>query len=194
MINHLGYGLKSKYLRNRYYIERIIAILISPLFIAVIVVFSFISLIVNQGKVFFVQSRFGFKNKRFNIYKLRTIDFKNGKKIINSFNRFLRKYRIDEFPQIINLIKGDMSFIGPRPILDELHFQSIEIIPEFTKRYRIKPGLTSPSQVFQGHTDKPEESILKFKYDLDYIQNMSLKLDLYILYKTIFVILGGRGK
>lgn len=186
--------MNSKYLRKRYCAEKVIALIALPCFGLVIIIFSFISLFLNGGKVYFVQSRIGFKGERFNIYKLKTIKFKDGEKIISPFNKFLRKYRIDEFPQIINLIKGDMSFIGPRPTLDKLHFQSLKLVPHFWKRYRIKPGLTCPSQIYQGHTDTAEESKIKLKYDLDYIEKMSLYLDLKIIYKTIIVILKGQGK
>lgn len=148
----------------------------------------------------FSQKRVGVGNKEFTIYKIRSMVHdaeKNGAKWaekndmrVTTFGKFIRKTRIDELPQLWNVIKGDMSLIGPRPELEVFYIEFEETIPNFRDRLAVKPGLTGWAQVNGGYDITPEQ---KLKYDLEYIDNLSFKLETKIFFKTIKVIFTGDG-
>ncbi|MBI4847315.1 MAG: TIGR03013 family PEP-CTERM/XrtA system glycosyltransferase [Nitrospirae bacterium] len=158
----------------------------------------------SKGPVFFKQQRLGEGEKPFTLYKFRTmidgaekgtgpIWSKAGDSRITQLGRFLRKTRLDELPQLFNVIRGDMSFIGPRPerpfFVESLNKQ----IPYYSERHCIKPGLTGWAQVRYEYGDSIEDAIEKLRYDLYYIKYQSLTLDMLIVLDTIKVILFGRG-
>jgi putative colanic acid biosynthesis UDP-glucose lipid carrier transferase len=148
----------------------------------------------SKGPVFFKQERIGYKGKKFFIYKFRTMKYPYNfnppftlpdDARITRVGRFLRNYNIDEFPQIINVLKGEMSLVGPRPIsVDDKYFFDF---PEFEIRNRVKPGMTGLSQIYglTGSHKEPEE---RFQYELYYIENWSIFLDISILLLTLFAI------
>lgn len=148
----------------------------------------------------FSQKRVGIGNEEFIIYKVRSMVYdaeKNGAKWaekndmrVTSFGKFIRKTRIDELPQLWNVIKGEMSLIGPRPELEIFYKEFEKTIPNFRDRLQVKPGLGGLAQVNGGYDVTPKE---KLEYDLEYIENLSLKLDIKIFFETIKVVITGDG-
>lgn len=146
-------------------------------------------------KVFFIQDRVGLHGKKFKMFKLRTMmDTQDGQKIITFIGRWVRKYRLDEAPQILNILIGDMSLIGPRPEMSEFVAYCQENIPFYNVILSIKPGLTGWAQVKFAHTTKKEDYKIKFCYDLYYLQRCSLLMDGIVFFETMKTILFGRGK
>ena len=157
----------------------------------------------SKGPILFKQTRIGKNNKLFKIVKFRTMattgnDFsptaKNDKRI-TKFGSFLRKIRIDEIPQMINIIKGEVSFVGPRPERPELIKELEQTIPFYRERMLVKPGITGWDQISgEYHSPSREDTLKKLQYDLFYIKNRSVYLDLSIILKTIATVLGGGGR
>ncbi|MEL0206067.1 MAG: sugar transferase, partial [Alphaproteobacteria bacterium] len=112
---------------------------------------------------------------------------------ITSFGRFIRKYRIDEWPQLVNVLRGDMSLIGPRPEQADLVDRLSRDIPLFPFRHSVRPGITGWAQVCQGYAYDVRSSSEKLTYDLYYVKHLSLMLDLMILLRTIKIIVSGSG-
>ncbi|WP_415748122.1 sugar transferase, partial [Streptococcus mitis] len=147
-----------------------------------------------------IQERIGLNGQSFSIYKLRSMyqdAEKNGHKWaskndtrITKVGRFIRKTRIDELPQIINVIKGEMSIIGPRPERPEFINEFLKDIPNFNERLAVRPGITGWAQVNGGYELTPKDKLV---YDLFYINHESIKLDFLILLKTIKVMVTGNG-
>ena len=148
----------------------------------------------------YTQKRVGLNGRVFKIYKLRSMYLdaeKNGPKWasenderITKVGRIIRKIRIDELPQLVNILKRDMSFIGPRPERPELIKEFIKYIPDFNDRLLVKPGITGWAQVNGGYSLTPKE---KLEFDKYYIRNRGFKLDLLIIVKTIIVIFTRNG-
>ena len=158
----------------------------------------------NRGKLFYKQTRVGKNGISFEIYKFRTM-VKNaeshgavfasiGDIRITPFGKLLRKTRIDEVPQFINIIKGQMAFIGPRPERPVFVKELSEVMPFYDTRHVIKPGLTGWAQVNYAYGDKFEDSLIKLQYDLYYIKHRSVFLDLNIIIKTFSTVLFYRGQ
>lgn len=148
----------------------------------------------------YTQKRVGLNGRVFKIYKLRSMYIdaeKNGPKWasenderITKVGRIIRKTRIDELPQLVNILKRDMSFIGPRPERPEFIKEFIKYIPDFNDRLLVKPGITGWAQVNGGYSLTPKE---KLEFDKYYIKNRGFKLDLLVLIKTIIVIFTRHG-
>ena len=157
----------------------------------------------SSGKVIFVQERVGQGGKLFKIYKFRSMTTdaeKHGAKLaqqndarVTKVGKFIRKTRIDELPQFINVLKGEMSLIGPRP--EQLSFVKTfeKSIPFYNYRHIVKPGISGWAQVTQGYAGNEDETALKIQYDFFYIKNISLMLDILIVIKTIQTMLTGFG-
>ena len=158
----------------------------------------------SPGPVFFSQERFGSKEKRFALYKFRTMR-QDAEKVtgavwaekndprVTKLGRFFRGSRIDEIPQLFNVLKGDMSFIGPRPERPEFVEKLKLVIPYYSKRHFIKPGLSGWAQVRYPYGSSVEDAFEKLRYDLYYIKNICPFLDTLIFFETIKVVLFGRG-
>ncbi|MNS34864.1 UDP-N-acetylgalactosamine-undecaprenyl-phosphate N-acetylgalactosaminephosphotransferase [compost metagenome] len=158
----------------------------------------------NKGSLIYIQERVGKNGKVFKIYKFRTM-VKNAEtdkavfatqndRRITAFGKFLRKSRIDEFPQFINVLKGDMAVIGPRPERPFFVEQIAGQMPFYQTRHVIKPGLTGWAQVNYSYGDSIKDSLIKLQYDLYYIKHRSVFLDINITIKTISTILFYRGQ
>ena len=158
----------------------------------------------SKGSVFYIQERVGENQKLFNLFKFRTMlsDAEKGNPVWaeendsrkTSIGKILRKTRMDELPQLINIIKGNMSLIGPRPEREFFVKILTKNIPFYSLRFSVKPGLTGWAQVIYKYGASEEDALEKLQYELYYIKNMSLFLDLRILLKTIRIILFGMGR
>lgn len=154
----------------------------------------------DPGRTIFVQLRRGFGGRRFRMYKFRTMytgvaggaTAEGDDRIIPGCN-ILRKLRLDELPQLYNILIGDMSLIGPRPESVELARWYEREIQKYTMRLLVLPGITGWAQVSHGYTSNPDEALEKLAYDLYYIKHLSLDLDILILFKTVNTVLFGRG-
>lgn len=190
----------SYYSYIKRFIDILVTILCMPIALILIFIFAIIIKLDSRGSAFFAQERVGHNGKYFKVVKLRsmTVDAeKNGAKwaVVNDprvtkVGRFIRKTRIDELPQLFNVLKGDMSLVGPRPERPMFTAEFDQTIPGFSKRLAVKPGLTGWAQVNGGYDITPKE---KLSYDLYYIQNKGFKLDFKILLKTINVVFTGNG-
>lgn len=157
----------------------------------------------SPGPVIYKQDRVGLREKEFTVYKFRSMRQdaeKNGAvwaaendSRVTRFGKFMRKTRIDELPQLWNVLKGDMSFIGPRPERMAFVSELKKKIPYYSLRHTVKPGLTGWAQVCYPYGASEDDSRSKLEYDLYYIKNMSLLLDIRILFKTIGVVLFPKG-
>ena len=158
----------------------------------------------NRGRLFYSQERVGKDGAVFKILKFRTM-VKNAESDgavftvtndsrVTVFGKFLRKTRMDEFPQFINILKGDMAVIGPRPERPVFVKEIAEIMPFYETRHIIKPGLTGWAQVNYSYGETIDDSLIKLQYDLYYIKHRSIYLDLNIAFKTITTVLFYRGQ
>ena len=175
-------------------------IIFSPIYL----ILGLIVKLTSNGNIIFKQKRIGKNGVEFNIYKFRSMyndAEKNGPQLsskkdnrITPFGRFMRKTRLDETPQFFNILKGDMSFVGPRPEREFYAKQILKIAPHYKHIYKVKPGITSWGMVKYGYAENIDEMIQRLKYDIIYIENMSLLIDLKIIIYTILIILKGKGK
>lgn len=155
----------------------------------------------DGGPVLFIQVRRGYGGRRFRMYKFRTM-YKgtgsgstsvNDRRIIPGC-KLIRKLRLDELPQLVNILRGDMSLIGPRPVAEYVSRSSEKVEPKYALRSLVLPGITGWAQVKSGYAATIEEEIEKLSYDLYYIKNMSVDLDLLVLFKTIKTVMFGTGR
>jgi lipopolysaccharide/colanic/teichoic acid biosynthesis glycosyltransferase len=174
-------------------------ILLSPVFLIVAALIKSNS----RGPVFFGQERVGKDGKLFKMYKFRTMVIDAEKKTgpvwaaendprITAVGRFLRKNRIDEFPQLLNVIRGNMTMVGPRPERPFFVDHFMERIPGYSRRLDVTPGITGLAQLRNGYDRNATDVILKLKYDVTYIRNMKMSTDLRLLAETFFSGLTGK--
>ena len=175
-------------------------IILSPFLILVAIAIKLDS----RGPVFYVQERVGENETTFRMYKFRSMRA-DAEEIsgpawatdddarITRVGKLIRKLRIDEMPQFLNVLKGDMSFVGPRPEREFFTRQLKEKIPFYEERFTVKPGITGYAQVLYPYGASEKDALEKLKYDLYYIKNMSLVLDFIVILKTIKIVFLGRG-
>lgn len=173
-------------------------IVLSPL----ILIFSVI-LFYDKGPVIFKQERVGYKGKPFMIYKFRTMrtDAESDgiprleperNKYLTPFGSFLRTHHLDEIPQLWNVLKGDMSFVGPRPerqyFIDQINRET----DDYRYIYMMRPGITSYATIYNGYTDTMDKMLRRLEYDLDYLDNRTIFTDLGIIIRTVFSVISGK--
>ncbi len=175
----------------------IVLLLPLELFLVLGVLFS------SRGKILYRQERIGHFGKPFKIYKFRSmypdaetngpeLSSKNDPRVTR-FGQFMRKHRLDEIPNFINVLKGEMSLVGPRPERKYFIDRITELAPHYIHLHKVKPGITSWGQVKYGYAENVDQMIRRLRYDLLYIENMSLYVDLKILFYTALTIIKGRG-
>jgi lipopolysaccharide/colanic/teichoic acid biosynthesis glycosyltransferase len=157
----------------------------------------------SPGPVIFRQKRVGENGRLFDIFKFRSMydgsdkkeltPAEHGDMRVTSVGKWLRRTRIDELPQLFNIVKGDMAFVGPRPFVPEQEMECAEKIPFYKERWLVKPGATGWAQINRGYNVTLEDNQEKLAYDLFYIKNVSFGLDLYILFATVKTLVLGRG-
>lgn len=178
----------------------LVLVLFSPLYLALSIAVAASS----RGGVIYRQERIGLHGKPFQILKFRTMyaDSESATPLltqdhdprITPIGHFLRKYRLDELPQMWNILRGDMSIVGPRPERRYFIEQITQKAPYYCLLYKIRPGLTSWGPIRVGYTDTIDKMVDRLNYDITYMENMSIRLDLKILFFTIEVICDGKGK
>lgn len=210
LISSTGFvGWLIRFARKRFReFKRVFDIIVSSFGIVVtspIIFFTAIWVkVVSPGPVFFRQERVGYKGRIFSIYKLRTMKLdaeketgpvwaaENDPRLIK-LGKVIRRLHIDELPQLFNVLKGEMSIVGPRPERPVFVEQLSGEIMDYKKRLRVKPGITGLAQIWHKYDETIQDVKKKIKYDLLYIRKMCLLVDLRILFMTIVVSALGRG-
>lgn len=202
-LDHLPLGGLTSYQTRKRVFDLALVALASPL-AAILVFIGAISVLISMGRpVFFTQSRVGLGGRPFMIYKLRTMRpvrpgevhaaTAHGDLRVGKVGQVLRKFRIDELPQLLNVLKGEMSIIGPRPEWTVTNEGYLQKLPAYAFRQLVRPGISGWAQVRSGYAVDLEEVRTKLSYDLFYIKNFSFSLDLQILLRTITTVLTGKG-
>ncbi len=183
-----------------YFLSTVILIILSPIYLII----AFLIKLTSKGPLIYSQERIGKNGQPFMIHKFRTMISdaeKNGPKLssyddqrITKVGLFLRRLRLDELPQFINVLKGEMSIVGPRPERQFYINQIMDQAPHYQRLQKVLPGITSWGQVKFGYAENIEQMIKRLTFDIIYIQNRSLALDFKIMVYTIVIIAQGRGK
>ena len=208
-VDHLSENIFGSLLPSGLYsgfkrlLEVTVVLLAAPLWFPVMLITGIVIKLESDGPMFFIQERVGQGNKDFKVYKLRSMckdSEKDGAQFaqaddmrITRVGHFIRKTRLDEIPQFINVLKGDMSLIGPRPEQRAFVNQFEEEIPFYSYRHVVKPGITGWAQVVHGYAADADDTRVKIEHDFYYIKHFSLWLDILIVVKTIRTILTGFG-
>jgi lipopolysaccharide/colanic/teichoic acid biosynthesis glycosyltransferase len=203
-------SLNSKlkaYSKSQFFQKRVIDFVVSSLLIIaslpIVAVTVFRIKRESPGPIFFTQTRIGLNGKPFTCYKFRSMHIhdittdglytEDQDLRIFPFGQFMRKTRIDELPQILNIIKGEMHLIGPRAEWDILADKYEKQIANYKKRYLVRPGITGLAQVSYPYGRNTYDAEQKLKFDLEYIKNWSLLSELKVIFKTVGVVLGKKG-
>ncbi len=191
-------------LRVKRVLDLILALLLLSVTWPFLLIFSILIKLESKGPVFYSQIRTGLNDREFTIFKMRSMVTdaekqgaqwaKSNDSRVTRVGKFIRLTRIDELPQLWNVIKGDMSFIGPRPERPEFNVELEKQIPFYRMRHLVRPGITGWAQVMYAYGASVEDSKQKLQFDLYYIKNFSFILDIQIIFKTIRVVLFGKGR
>ena len=185
-------------------VDLILSVFMLIVCLPLIIITAVLIKIDSKGPVFFSQERVGEKDKIYRVHKFRSMVADAEKQSgpvwaqtdddrITRVGRIIRRWRIDELPQLWNVLKGEMSFVGPRPEREFFVKQLEEIIPYYTIRFTVKPGITGWAQVCYGYGASVEDAVEKLNYDLFYIKNMTTLMDLMIVLRTIKIVLFSKG-
>ena len=189
---------------NKRIFDVLVSLILLPLLLVVGIVLLLLNRFFNPGKLFFIQERMGWECKIFFTIKFRSMA--HIKEIIRKYDepieinritplgKILRKSRIDELPQIVNVLKGEMSLIGPRPDYYTHALEYLNNIEGYRERYSIRPGITGLSQVRLGYTEGLEATLKKTYIDNYYIKNVGYIIDIKIAFNTLLIIIYGLGK
>jgi lipopolysaccharide/colanic/teichoic acid biosynthesis glycosyltransferase len=200
--NEFGALLPSRqYLVIRRAIELALTILTLPLLLPILAVVAIVVRATSTGPVLFVQPRVGRRGRVFRMVKFRTMYHgaagpsftTTSDPRVTSVGHFLRRSRLDELPQLFNILRGDMSWVGPRPEAFELDQKYVREIPHFALRGIVRPGVTGWAQINQGYAHEGDAMRLKLEYDLYYLKHCSLWLDVVIVLRTFAVVVAGTG-
>ncbi|MBS1592375.1 MAG: sugar transferase [Bacteroidetes bacterium] len=200
---------KQMYLSNsRLFIKRTVnffcAVILLIILMPLLIIVAIITKLSSKGNIIYKQERIGLNKTPFVIYKFRSMYSnaeKNGPELSNNkdirvtvWGKFMRRFKIDELPQLWNIIKGDMNFVGPRPerkyFIEQITQQGIN----YHKLLQIKPGLTSAGMVNYGYASTVEQIIKRMQFDVEYIEQPSLSKNLKIILQTISIVFTGKGK
>ena len=208
-IDHLSENIfgallpSGMYLFFKRVVDLCMTLLAVPLWLPIMLITGIIIKLESDGPMFFVQERVGQRNKPFKVYKLRSMSVSSEKdgaqfakandKRVTRVGKFIRRTRIDEIPQFINVLKGDMSIIGPRPEQHAFVKRFEKEIPFYSYRHVVRPGITGWAQVMHGYAADADDTCVKIEHDFYYIKHFSLWLDILIIVKTIRTILTGFG-
>jgi len=204
-VEHCGHQESRSFHLIKTTLDKLTAIILFLLLIPLMIVLFPILLIVHGRPIFFKQKRVGLNNSVFTLYKLRSMVVdaekngaqwaKPGDARITPLGKFLRKSRLDELPQLLNIIRGEMSLVGPRPERPEMIEKELsQKIPYYNLRHLVKPGVTGWAQVTFRYGFSTEDSLEKLQYDLFYVKNKSIWLDIIVILKTIKTVLTGAGQ
>lgn len=199
-----GFKLNSGRKRFKRIIDILVALAGVICFLPLVPFFAILIRLDSKGPVFFSQIRMGEGEKLYHMYKLRTMKVNAERKTgavwaqkndhrVTRVGKIFRKLRIDEIPQFYNVLKGDMSFIGPRPERPEFAERLKAAIPYYSERHCVKPGITGWAQVMYSYGASEEDAFEKLRYDLYYAKNLSFQLECTVFLETIKVILFGKG-
>ncbi|WIJ24009.1 sugar transferase [Devosia sp. RR2S18] len=199
--SHLSYAPgQMLYARTKRFFDLAGVLLSLPLTVPIAALVALYIFARDGSPVVFVQIRRGYGGRRFRMYKFRTMYRGSGggstsigdKRIIPGCE-LIRKLRFDELPQIVNILRGDMSLIGPRPVAEYVSRAVEEVEPKYALRSLVLPGITGWAQVTSGYAGTTQEELEKLSFDLYYIKHLSLDLDLLVLFKTVKTVLFGSG-
>ena len=202
--NDLGSLLPSPaYVVVKRILDIILILITLPISIPLMLLTALAIKLESKGNVLFIQNRIGQGGREFKIYKFRSMSMnseQDGAKLaqvgdarVTRVGKFIRKTRLDELPQFFNILRGDMSLIGPRPEQKVFVKQFNQSIPFYNYRHIVKPGLSGWAQVTQGYAGDTNETQIKLEHDFYYIKHFSLSLDILIIFKTIKTIATGFG-
>ncbi len=202
-LEHLPEAGLTSYRTRKRLMDIGLVVLGLPVALPLLLIGAVLVLVTMGRPVLFVQPRVGLGGSVFRMFKLRTMQVappedgvratSTGDLRVTTVGKVLRRFRIDELPQLLNVLRGDMSVIGPRPEQPALAEEYVRKIPTFAYRSLVRPGITGWAQVRAGYAANLEESRTKLTYDLFYIKNFSFALDLQILVRTIWTLVGGAG-
>jgi len=167
-------------------------------------IIAILVLLDSNESIFYTQERIGNNGIPFKIIKFRSMKgvpptndpllSNEEKNRITNLGKLIRRYRIDELPQFINVLKGEMSIVGPRPERQQFLTQIINYIPKYKMLQELKPGITSLGQIRFGYADSLEEMLSRARYDLKYLDNLNFWTDIKVILTTVIVVINGKGK
>lgn len=195
---------RGQYVRTKRILDTLVVLLAAPLALILGLIIAVAIWLDSRGPVIFKQRRIGLEGRPFTLYKFRTMRADNegehearfaapGDDRLTRVGRFLRLIRVDELPQLWNILRGDLSLVGPRPEQGPFVERFSETIPFYTHRHLVRPGLTGWAQVNFGYADGYADAIEKLSYDLYYVKHVGVWLDMEVLGRSIWTILSGFG-
>lgn len=183
-------------------IDLFFALLLLPGLLFCVVILLVFNPFKNPGPIFFKQKRVGLNGREFTIYKFRTVVnpgaekqlSEDQKNTLNTLGAFMRDTRVDEVPQILNVLKGDMSMIGPRPEQVALYQEYTDILPDFSLRQKAKPGITGLAQLKYGYTHDLNGAANKLRWDLIYLNQLGFGTETFLVTRTFTFVMKGLGR